>query len=233
MDQTKVPIGKIGEYNIAQNVSSIIETGVLALEKAISPMCMAEIKKNNEIELKKIINVFILITFCCTFIFSLWCKEIFELLIKNDTLLKAYPIASLLVLALNYRPLYIAATNVYFYNMKTKDLLYITLIAGVISIIGNIILIPLLGILGGAIITYIAYLYQGYIGFFLKPFKEYSNISFPVFKLFALQNIITIIAMLNLNSSYMIKCTLTFCTFICILLYLVYDKKLRLIINFL
>ena len=226
MDQTKVPIGEIGEYNIAQQFSSIIESGIFALEKAISPMCMTEIKQNNEIELKKIINIFILITFSCTFIFSLWSKDIFELLINNETLANAYPIASLLALSLNYRPIYIAATNVYFYNMKTKEILYITLVAGIIAIIGNIIFIPLLGILGGAIITYIAYLYQGYIGFFLKPFKEYSNISYPVLKIFLLHNFLTITAIINLNSSYIIKCILTFCVFICILLYFLPPKKI-------
>ena len=40
MDWTKVPIGKIGEFNMGQQFAKYMESGVGAIEKAISPMCM-------------------------------------------------------------------------------------------------------------------------------------------------------------------------------------------------
>ena len=54
MDQSSISIGKIGEYNIAQQFSHIMESGIMAIEKAITPMCMIEIKNKNEFKLKKL-----------------------------------------------------------------------------------------------------------------------------------------------------------------------------------
>lgn len=212
MDNSAISIGKIGEFNMAQQFSNVFESAISAMEKAITPMCMIELKNNNAIKLKKITYIFIQITFSATFLFTLWSKDIFQILINNQTLANTYPIASLLILSLNYRPIYITATNVYFFNMKTKDILYITFGAGILAVIGNIIFIPIWGIWGAAIVTYIAFTYQGYAGFFMRVYKTYSNISYPVFRLFFIQNSISIIALLNMNSQIEIKIILTILT---------------------
>ena len=125
---------------------------------------MEGIRYNKEYEVKKQIFLFTILTFSGTFLFSIWSKEIFGLLIKNPTLVSAYPIAALLTMALNYRPAYIAASNVFFYYERTKLLLGITFTAGMIALILNIILIPAGGLWAAAIITYVAFLYQGYSG---------------------------------------------------------------------
>lgn len=205
MDQGAVPIGKIGEYNMAQQFSSIVESGISAIEKAITPMCMQGLRNDNERMVKQLIYIFVLITFNVTFMFTIWSKEIFKLFVNNEILVNAYPIASMLVLALNYRPIYIAATNVYFYNLKTKEILYITFGAGMIAVIGNIIFIPRYGIIGASIVTFVAYLYQGYIGFFSKTFKKYSKSSYPILTIFLIQVLLTVLGLLNIDSSIEVK----------------------------
>lgn len=209
MDHSTVPIGKIGEYNMAQQFSTIVESGISAVEKAITPMCMQELKNNNEEKLKQLIYFFVMITFNATFLFTIWSKQIFQLFINNEILVNAYPIASILVLALNYRPIYIAATNVYFYNLKTKEILYITFGAGILAVLGNLLFIPRYGIIGASIVTFIAYLYQGYAGFFSKTFKEYSKFTYPIASLLLIQLLLTVLGLLNLDSSIETKALLT------------------------
>lgn len=193
MDRAHVEISLIGEYNMAQQFASLMDFGIGAIEKATSPMCMNSIKENDEKEAKRLIYVFLLLTFSATFLFSLWGKEIFALLIKNDVLSQTYPLGAVLILALNYRPMYIAASNIYFFHEQTIKLLYITFGAGLFALIANILFIPRYGIWAAAIINYIAFLYQGYSGFVFKTFQEKSKVSYPFIKIMLLQILLSII----------------------------------------
>ena len=58
------------------------------------------------------------VTFLLTFLLSLWSKQIFAVMIKNDILAATYPYAIFLIMGLNYRPVYFAVSNIYFYNEK-------------------------------------------------------------------------------------------------------------------
>ena len=209
MDYSNIKIGEIGQYNLAQQFVTMVESFVLAVERAISPMCMEGIRYNKENEVKKEIYLYVLLTYLGTFLFALWSKEIFMLLIKNEALSTCYPIAALLALALTYRPAYIAASNVFFYYEKTKKLLGITFTAGVIALVLNILIIPVGGLWAAAIITYIAFLYQGYSGFFYKFFKETSKESYPYKKLLVSQLSLTVITMSLLELSWYYKAVLT------------------------
>ena len=205
MDFANIKIGEIGLYNLAQQFVTMIDSITNAVERAIGPLCMEGIRYNKEYEVKKQIFLFTILTFSGTFLFSIWSKEIFGLLIKNPTLVSAYPIAALLTMALNYRPAYIAASNVFFYYERTKLLLGITFTAGMIALILNIILIPAGGLWAAAIITYVAFLYQGYSGFFYKFFKQTSKVSYPFVKLFISQISITVLAMACLDVHWVLK----------------------------
>ena len=121
----------------------------------------------------------------------------------------AYPIAALLSLALNYRPAYIAASNVFFYYENTKQLLGITFFAGMIALLLNIVLIPSGGLWAATIITYVAFLYQGYSGFFYKFYKQSIKVPFPYMKLFLLQLVVSAVAMLCLELHWGLKLMLT------------------------
>ena len=222
MDHSGVKIGEIGQYNLAQQFVTMVESLIMAVERAISPMCMEGIRENKEDEVRREIYLFALLTYLGTFFFALWSKELFHLLINNDNLASSYPMASLLALALMYRPAYIAASNVFFYYEKTKKLLGITFTAGVIALILNIIAIPIAGLWAAAIITYIAFLYQGYSGFLYKFFKETSKVSYPYKKLLLVQLIMTITVMCCLELLWYYKAIMTI---ICILYSLCFLKK--------
>lgn len=199
MDYSNYRIGEIGQFNLAQQFVTMIDSFVNAIERAIGPLCMEGIRYNKEGEVKKEIFLFTLLTYTGTFFFSIWSKEIFGLLIKNDSLSNTYPIAAMLSLALNYRPAYIAASNVFFYYENTKSLLGITFTAGLIALVLNVFIIPWGGLWSAAIITYVAFLYQGYSGFFYRFFKESSKVSYPYIKMLISQLFVTLIALLCMD----------------------------------
>lgn len=205
MDLSNVSIKSIGEFNFAQNFSSMAESAVFAIETAIKPINYESIKQNKEEESKRAIYIYATLTYTMTFLFALWCKEVFKIMVHNDTLVGTYPLAAFLVLAYNYRPMYIAATNVMFYYEKTLHVLKITMVAGLIAIIANILLIPKFGLTAAAVITYVAFLYQGYAGFFTKIFKEKSKVKYPFLLIMAFQIVLTAVSMLLLNVYWQIK----------------------------
>ena len=116
MDNCNISMAKIGEFNLAYQFSTYVETLIGAIERAIYPMCLDEISRKNAIQEKKLNLLFILLSFTGTFFIALWMKEIFYILVKNDELVLAYPYAAILVMALNYRPIYVSSTNIYFYK---------------------------------------------------------------------------------------------------------------------
>ena len=205
MDRFNMNIALIGEFNMAQQFASLMDSFINAVNMAVNPMCMSAIRDNDEKESRRIIYMFGLSTLIATFLFSLWSKEIFILLIKNDTLVNTYPYAVILIMALNYRPMYIAASNMFFYHEQTLKLLYITFMAGVIALLANIIFIPLYGVWAAVLINYVAFLYMGYSGFLTKLFREKSKISYPFFRAMLLQIVLTIFCFCLLEASIKVK----------------------------
>jgi len=209
MDISKASIKSIGELNFAQQFSSMAESAVYAMETAIKPINFESIKQNKEVESKRAIYIYAIMTYSMTFLFALWCKELFLLMVHNDDLVGTYPLAAILVLSFNYRPMYIASTNVMFYYERTLEVLKITMVAGVIALVANIVFIPKFGLVAAAIITYISGLYQGYAGFFTKIYKSKTTVQYPVLLFFVIQIIMTIVSMLVLDINWVIKILLT------------------------
>ena len=209
MDRCRLGMSAIGEFNMAQQITTYIDSGVSAINTAINPMCMNAIRDNNEKEARRIIYSFSLLTLSVTFLFALWSREIFELLISNEVLAGTYPYAAMLVMALNYRPMYVAVSNIFFYHEKTLALLYITFAAGLIALVANLIFIPFYGIWAAVIVNYVAFLYMGYSGFFFPLFKENSQVSYHPLAAFSIQIALTLLCVFFLDSGFVTKIIIT------------------------
>lgn len=182
MDVTNVSIANIGMYNAAGSVSGIFNQISGAVAQAISPMLYSSYKEGNEKTVKRLIFSVEILFLIGTAVSSIWMKEIFQILIKNKTLQTVYPTAIILSMAFNYRPMYFGANNRLFYYEKTKVLLKITFIAGLSNVILNFIFIPVFGWQVAAYTTFVCLMYMGYIGYFLKEFKETNETQFyPLF----------------------------------------------------
>lgn len=213
MDWYKIGLAPIGIFNIAQQITTYVETGVSAIERAAGPVCMHGIQNNNETESKRYVYLFISITFLSTFVLALWSKEIFQLLIKNKELALAYPYAAILIMALCYRPMYFAASNIYFFYEETRKILKITFAAGIIAFIANLIFIPVCGIWAAVLINYLTFLYQGYSAYILySVFKSKSKERYPAVSIMLLQLILTLLAFVLLDTSYIIKISVSLCS---------------------
>ncbi len=107
MDQFKVSIDQIGQYNII-HVRNYFESVGEAIGMAVGPfyskLYTAKTKKAliDERNLTFFDDKFLL----ATFLISLWLKEIFILLISNKELQSAYPIGIIIIMSYAYRPMY-------------------------------------------------------------------------------------------------------------------------------
>jgi O-antigen/teichoic acid export membrane protein len=204
-----VNTGDIGKYNAAYTVANIVQKIGVAAGKAVSPMLYQTYKDNDEYEARKMIFILQTIFLCMTFILSIWLKEIFMFLIKNEELAQVYPLGIIIIMAYNYRPMYLGANNRLFYHEKTKVLLKVTFTAGFINLILNFVLIKYFGYQVAAFTTFAALMYMGYAGYFLKEYKQTETLNYyPLLWLF-LTVLLTILGYVLVEVDYIFKIVIT------------------------
>ncbi len=191
MDRCSVPMESIGNYNFAAQFGGYFETFANSINMAVNPMTMEQIRNNREDYARKLIYTMLIIVFGATFLFSLWAKEIFLVLVKNAELQTVYPLAIILIMAYTYRPMYVASTNMFFYYENTTSLLKVSAIAGIFSFAGYLAVIPIWGIWGAAVVNFIFQQYMGYSGFFMKEYKSKTKVDYPFVKILLLSLFLT------------------------------------------
>lgn len=178
MDYSNVSTNRIGEYNLAYTFGGYMEFFGNAVGMAVGPVYTKLYSQKNETSDKFVYFItewlqFSFILAC--FIVSLWSKELFNLLISNEQLKTVYPMAIIIIMGYAYRPYYWSTINRLQYSEKTGQLWKISLIAGLLNLVLNIILIPIYGIFAAAVTTFFSLLYIGFSGYFLKAFKELES----------------------------------------------------------
>ncbi|WP_299755472.1 lipopolysaccharide biosynthesis protein [uncultured Pontibacter sp.] len=182
MDVLRVPLQRIGFYNIASSFGLYFSAASHAVVQAATPIYMDLLAKPNsgsaQAELRRatfsLQGLFLLVTS----LVSLWMKEIFLFLIKNESLQGAYSLAIIILMGYNYRPMHLAVISVLTYYEKTKELWKISIIAGAGNVLLNLIFVPLLGIEAAAYTTFVALMYMGYSGFFLKEYRSSQTLQY-------------------------------------------------------
>lgn len=218
MDFYSVPLPIFGQANIMTQIGGVMESWVSAINQAINPMMMTEIRGSREQRARSLAFVYLAVVYFCTFTVSLWSKEIFGFLLSNPELAATYPYAIIFIMALNYRPMYVAASNMFFYHEKTASLLKITFTAGIMAFVLYCLLIPFFEIWGIVIGYYIAAFYYGYSGFFMRVFREHSKVAYPVFKIACMHLALTVVAFMSVECDAQIKVVITLCFAACMLL---------------
>ncbi|WP_240040790.1 lipopolysaccharide biosynthesis protein [Pseudocnuella soli] len=228
MDLKNVSVKEIGAYNLAYTFGNYYSALVDAISLAVSPTYLKLYKENSRESLLAVRNLTYTIQislFFISFIICVWIRELFQLLIKNPDLHTAYPIAIIIIMSYNYRPMYLAAINRLFFLEKTKVLWRVTFIAGALNVILNLIFIPLFGAKAAAVITFVSYLYMGFSGFFLKDYKATNNIQLrPIFWLLAMVLLLFAVSIL-VTLSWPIKVFVSFLA--AIITFFFYKKNLH------
>lgn len=203
-----VSTNDIGGYNFAGTFGGLFAQLGNAFGQAVRPLFNTYYKSKNYRKVREIIFVIQLLFFTLTFMTSVWLKEIFVLLVNNKELSATYPIAIILIMAVNYRPMYFGSVNVLIYSEKTKKLLYITFLASVLCVVLNFALIPYWGIWAAVFSTYISMMYMGYSGYFLKEFKIVDVPFYPLAWLGATL-VLTLLAYFAVELNFIFKFVIT------------------------
>ena len=180
MDQYNIPQGKIGQISISQQIGDVFQAGITGFNNAISPYQMEALREKNSNRINLLATVFTICVFTAVFILALWSKEIFYILLSNESLQSAYPYFILYITALCYRPLYMNVSNYYLYYERTKQLLLITFMSGGIAFLLYIAFMPLLGGWAFLIGHYVSCIYYGYSGYFYKSYRDNEEKRLPV-----------------------------------------------------
>ncbi|KXX67238.1 polysaccharide biosynthesis C-terminal domain-containing protein [Flammeovirga sp. SJP92] len=167
MEFSNVPINAIGRYNLSYSIGDKVFQLSNGVRLAVVPV-IVDLFKNNKLQqaqhiIRSLSILFILGTMCI----SIWTREIFDLLVKNESLKDVYPIAIVIIITMNYRPYFLLSTSILEFKEKTKFLSHLSIGVTVFNVVANLLLLPFFGIMGAAIATFISYLVYGFISFFL------------------------------------------------------------------
>jgi len=214
MDQLNVNTGDLGGYNLASTFGSYFQSLIGAANQAVGPMMLESYKNKRDDDARDMIFALQVVMLIATFGFCLWSKEIFELLIKNEELKNFYPLAIIIVMAYNYRPMYIGAMSKLFYLEKTQLLWRVSFIAGLSNIILNFIFIPIFGFEVAAYTTFASLMYLGFSGYYIKKIRELHETEYFPFYWFLLIIGLTLLAYLGVEFSILIKFTFSILLFV-------------------
>jgi O-antigen/teichoic acid export membrane protein len=182
MDLKNVSTADIGKYNAAYSIGNLFSSLSIAAGNAITPLMNDRYKNNDDIGARKLIFNLQVLFITLTTISSIWMKEFFYLMINNDVLNKVYPIAIIIIMSYNYRPLYLGFVSKFFYLEETSYLWKHTFTSGLINVLLNFVFIPIFGFEAAAYTTFFAFMYMGFVGFSLKFYKKIKSVEYyPIY----------------------------------------------------
>lgn len=174
-----VTLSQIGLYNIAYSFANYFASFNQAVNTVVTPIYFRLFARDDQREAgKTVVNLTLLwFTFSLGsgFLLSIWLKEILFYLYPKPEFHQAYKYSVLIIMALCYRPLYVAIIDKAIFKEKTKSSLKIVLTAGILNIILNCITIPLFGIQGAVLSSFVSYVFMGFGGFLFKEFRSYVD----------------------------------------------------------
>lgn len=209
MDVVGVNTNDIGKYSAAYTVGNMIQQIGTAAGLAVGPLMMQAYKKGNDLEARNLVFLLQIGFLSFTFLMSIWLKEIFSFLIRNDTLSQMYGLGIIIIMGYNYRPMYLGSNNKLFYLEKTNVIWKVTFIAGLINVILNLILIPILGFEIAAYTTFASLMFMGYIGYYLKVFKQINEVNYYPIRWLILTCVLSIIGYYTVELNLIYKILIT------------------------
>lgn len=222
----KTPIESIGIYNLAYSFGNYFEIFGNAVGMAVGPFYSKIYSSDypDKNERIRTLTFFLQASFIfiCALV-ALWIKEIFQLLISNNELKLAYSFSAIIILAYAYRPFYWSNINLLIFYKQTSALWKITFIGGLINVLLNLILIPLIGIWATTINTFISFLFIGFYGGFLKKTKDLGRTNFKEIYWIIILVLVTSVIYLNKDAGFVLK---TGISLFLVIAYLFYIKKL-------
>jgi O-antigen/teichoic acid export membrane protein len=196
---------EIGHLTMAQSFSSMFETLLNAVNQVFGPMTYQFIREENKSEMKRLLYTYILMAYTMTFLYSLWSREIYGVLISNEEIAATYKYSIILVMALNYRPMYVYCINYFFYHEHTVQMLGLTFMAGIVSCVFYFTMIPYIGIYAALFGFYLGCLYLGYSGYLYRFYHRKTIYEVRWYLALLFQLILTVMVYFCVDMSILAK----------------------------
>lgn len=195
----------VGLYSLGVTLASVPTILVLGFRQLWTPMFYENMNKGNQILISKLITYFTLTISLISLIFILFLKEVLILFI-NERYHLVIPIIGILVLSSFFNGLLTISNTLLSYKNKFGRISIYAAIATVFNLILNLVLIPILGILGASIALVVSYFVFYILGVIsqrktLKKFQSNSQAFVPVF-LIILSTILTYIFSISFNNNF-------------------------------
>ena len=236
--QFKLGSEALGLYTVGANLSQYIQDVIfLPISLAIFPLYM-EIWTNKEKEavvkfLSKTTNYLLILCIPIVFGFSVLSKEIVIILASDKFAASAKIIPFIITGAMIWGFYHIFAAGLYIYK-KTKILAFVIFLTCCLNIILNLLLIPILGILGSAISILISYIVMTFV--VIKISFKYVKIEINLFDIggYIIASIIMSLIIYNIkidNTLYslLLKTLVGFIIYLTVVILI--DEKIRNIAN--
>lgn len=168
----QVPLNSIGKYNLAYSFGSYFEVFSTAVGMAVGPTYAKLYNLNKHIMAKNLTYLLQYLFLIIGFNLAIWIKEITDFLITNQELKTSYQISTVIIIAFLSKPFYWSSINLMIYYKHTSDLWKISFTGGIISIVCNLILIPIIGIWGAVVSAFVSLTYINFSGGYIKKLKK-------------------------------------------------------------
>lgn len=226
LNQLSINTSSIGQISVASTFSNYAGNFINASGSAFMPSLMDHFN-NKRITIARNLSILwqIIVFIPCVF-FCLWSKEIFHLLIKNNTLSQTYGLSIVLVMATIFRPQFSYAYNFLIYHGKSFIIWKFSFVTGITCVIANIIFVPLLGYKFVVFNSYIFFLVWSISLYFSKEFKTFNKIKNYLLVRSIFIIFITAILYLIRDINVDLKCTISIVFILSILLIYFWNKKM-------
>ena len=173
-----LPLATVGLYEIANRIAMVMKQAVVAFDRAIAPVFMHKATRSRDAAVEAFRPVIVkwmaaaLFLFLC---FSLFAEELLVILAPPEYR-GAWVLVPVLTAAFVFRGLYQFTVKPILFDKKTAYIPAITGTAGMLNVVGNVLLIPLLGVHAAAWTTLLAFAWT--FGMTLLVSKRCFSLSF-------------------------------------------------------
>lgn len=167
-----IPLTDIGIFSNGYMMGDYVTVISIALATALSPEIQRAYRENRLNDFRHIFYFCQLTALVFVFLVSCWMPEIYTLIMRRPDLQQAAPIASIICYANVLNPLYNFLAVVVFITKKTKHLLWLVFIPGLINVALCLIFIPIIGYIAAVFSTLISFWSMLLIPFISRFHKE-------------------------------------------------------------
>lgn len=172
MSMYDISVDEIGLYSHGCTIGDYILVITNALILALTPQIQVAFRSSKFGDFRKIYYLCQGVALASTFFFCIWMPELYGWLIRNEQLKQSCTIASMMCFSNIVLPFYVFASTVAFIQKKTKQLLWMVFVPGLLNVALCLIFIPIFGYKTAIYTTMIAYWSQLLIPLVVPYYKK-------------------------------------------------------------